>query len=275
MGGRYDYLFAKNMGVLFFVVLSLVGGFCSAADTLRESRVVGYRSKVFETGDGITFVCQLVRSEEEICFVQGHQRPRDFGNILPLVGFFDEVTENQIRPVELDDYRVFVKDHDEPTKVDWSHGERGQLYKSDVYFMVPKALKTGQIVEGSQDLYVSVSLFRDEFGYPPKSGDGSQRTFTVFLEIPTYRLAQSGVGFVKAASIQLIIPKVQIDAKGMLRFVGKDPDPDDGFVFRGEANQPTRATATAISPVAAQPAPAVVTAAIEQKNGRRRSRRRS
>jgi hypothetical protein len=97
----------------------------------------------------------------------------------------------------------------------------------------------------------------------------------VFLEIPTYRLAQSGVGFVKAASIQLIIPKVQIDAKGMLRFVGKDPDPDDGFVFRGEANQPTRATATAISPVAAQPAPAVVTAAIEQKNGRRRSRRRS
>jgi len=47
---------------------------------------------------------------------------------------------------------------------------------------------------------------------------------------------------------------VQIDAKGMLRFVGKDPDPDDGFVFRGEANQPTRATATAVSPVAAQPA---------------------
>jgi hypothetical protein len=76
----------------------------------------------------------------------------------------------------------------------------------------------------------------------------------VFLEIPTYRLAQRGVGFVKAESIQLIIPKVQTDAKGMLRFVGKDPDLDDGFVYRGDANQPARTTATAISPVAAQPA---------------------
>ena len=33
VGGPYDYLFAKKMRILFFVVLSLIGGFCSAADT--------------------------------------------------------------------------------------------------------------------------------------------------------------------------------------------------------------------------------------------------